>query len=295
MHRRKVTNRFMRATRVRNSLPSIEPLPRGEWNRIQVLVVVWLLWISGCGVGKVDDSVTNASRVVRIAAASDLRYVLPKLIDAFHKQDGQIEFSVTYGASGQLYSQLANQAPFDLFLSADADYVKRLVDSEAAAKETQFPYARGRLVIWMPKESSFDLESLGAAVIADATIRKIAIANPRTAPFGRAAEEAIQKLGLAEQLADRLVYGETVAQAAQMVESGAADAGIISMSLAEAPAMKEKGKYWIVPDEMFRPLVQTGVILSWAQDREGAEAFSEFMRGAGRAILTSSGLGELEP
>jgi molybdate transport system substrate-binding protein len=126
--------------------------------------------------------------------------------------------------------------------------------------------------------------------VVDPSVKRLAIANPRHAPYGRAAEAALMEFGLYEEVQDRLVMGENVAQTAQFVESGAADAGIIALSLAMAPTMRDKGRYWIVPLEAYPRLEQGGVTMNWAQDRDAAQTLRKFLTGDdGRAILQRHG------
>src|SRR4029077_6100604 len=134
------------------------------------------------------------------------------------------------------------QAPFDIFFSADIDYPRKLIDAGLADADSEFLYAEGRSVGWVPNSSPLDLETLGIRAVADPSVRKVAIANPQHAPYGRAAEAALKTLGAYDAVKDRLVFGENIAQAAQFVESGAADVGLIALSLALSPAMKDKGR-----------------------------------------------------
>ncbi len=232
----------------------------------------------------------SAGREVRVAAAADLKYAMDEIVEAFKKTHAAITLNVTYGSSGNFYSQLSNKAPFDIFFSADIDYPKKLVEAGLAVKESQFEYAVGRIVVWVPKDSPIDIEKLGIDSLAQDSVKKIAIANPEHAPYGRAAEAAMKKLGVYDRVKDRLVLGENIAQAAQFVETGAADVGIIALSLATSPAMKDKGKYWTVPLDAYPTLEQGGVIMSGAKDAAAAEDFKAFVTGPeGRAILTRYG------
>src|SRR5262249_39922487 len=158
-------------------------------------------------------------------------------------------------------------APFDLYLSADIDYPRKLMESRLALQESEFVYAVGHLVVWVPNGSKLDLDRLGIRAVADPSVKKLAIANPKHAPYRRAAEAALKKFGIYDDVKDRLVLGENIAQTAQFVESGSADVGIIALSLALAPAMRDKGRYWTVPLDAYPRLEQGGVILSWAKDR----------------------------
>jgi molybdate transport system substrate-binding protein len=229
-------------------------------------------------------------REVRVAAAADLKFAFDELAAAFQARNPGIVVKPTYGASGNLFTQLSNGAPFDLFLSADIDYPRKLIEQGKAAKESEFLYAVGHLVVWVPNGSPLDLDKLGLRAVADPGVRKVAIANPRHAPYGRAAEAALKHAGVFGEVKDRLVLGENIAQTAQFVESGAADVGLIALSLALAPPMLDQGRYWEVPADAFPPLEQGGVVLSGAADAAAAQALREYLTGAdGRVILRKYG------
>mgnify|MGYP001248757012 CR=1 FL=1 len=217
------------------------------------------------------------ARIVRVAAAADLKFALDAIIAAFQQQHPDIKVEVTYGSSGNFYSQLTSRAPFDVFLSADLDYPKRLLAQGLAVPNSEFSYAVGGLVLWVPKASPIAVEKLGIKAVLDPAARKVAIANPRHAPYGRAAEAAMKSLGVYDKVKDRLVYGENIIQTAQFVESGAADIGLISHSLTTAPSLREKGRSWEIPPDSYPPLEQGGVILPWAQHRKAAELLRRFI------------------
>jgi len=231
-----------------------------------------------------------SERELRIAAASDLRYALDELVAAFRGQHPDVVVRVTYGSSGNFYAQLSNRAPFDVFMSADVDYTRKLGASGLTLKDSEFLYAVGRLAVWTGVSSKLDVERLGLHVLTDPAVKKIAIANPKHAPYGRAAEAALERAGLYEKVAPKLVFGENIAQTAQFVESGAADVGIVALSLALAPALRPKGRFYTVPLDAHPRLDQAGVILSWARDVDAAQAFRAFVTGEpGRAILARYG------
>ena len=232
---------------------------------------------------------------LRIAAASDLKFALDEVRGAFERLHPSAAVTVTYGSSGSFFAQLANEAPFDVFLSADIDYARRLVEQGQGAPNSEFAYARGHIVIWIPKDSPHLVKqpAYEYEVLLAEGVQKIAIANPKTAPYGRAAVAALISMGVYEAVEPKLVYGENVAQAAQMVESGAADAGIIALSLAVSPALRGTGRYWQVPDGAHPPLVQGGVVLRWAQDAVLAGQFCDFLQsGGGLSILRQFGFDE---
>ena len=169
-------------------------------------------------------------------------------------------------------------------------FSRRLIERGKAEKDSLFSYAIGHLVVWLPKESKLEVAQLGIKTLLDPSVRKVAIANPDVAPYGAAAVAALKKLGVHEAVSAKLVLGENVAQAAQFVQSGAADAGVISLSLALAPKMKEAGRFWELPADAFPKLEQAGVIRTGAANREGAMQLREFISSeAGRAILQRHG------
>lgn len=229
------------------------------------------------------------SGAVRVAAASDLKFALDEAVAEFKKAQPGVDVRVTYGSSGNFYSQLSQNAPFDMFFSADIEYPRKLAAAGKAGAETLFSYAVGQVVVWAPKKSPLDPRR-GMQVLTDPRVRKIAIANPKHAPYGKAAEAAMKHFGVYDQAAAKLVLGENIAQTAQFVQSGAADVGIIALSLAQAPAMRDQGTAWPIPLESYPKLEQGGVILAWAQDRAAAGKFRDFMTGPrGREILTRYG------
>ena len=213
---------------------------------------------------------------IRIAAASDLRWALEEVNTAFQREHpGKI--AVAYGSSGNFHSQLMNKAPFDLFLSADVSYPKDLAERGLGVKDSLFVYGTGRVVLWVPKASPIAVESLGLAALQQPSVKKIALANPKHAPYGRAAEAALKRAGLWDVLKDKLVLGENISQTAQFVQSGAADTGFIALSLVIAGPMKDQGRWWMIPAEDHPIIEQGGVILSWAQDPAYARAFRDFL------------------
>src|SRR6202171_1201896 len=225
---------------------------------------------------------------IRIAAAADLKFAMEELVKTFEKQSGT-KVNVTCGSSGNFFSQMQNGAPFDLFFSADIEYPKKLEAAGLAEPGTLYEYAVGRIVIWTPADANVDVTKQGWKTLLDASIEKIAIANPEHAPYGRAAVAALQKAGIYESVKDKLVFGEDISQAAQFVQSGNAQAGIVAMSLAVSPAMRD-GKRWEIAAELYPALEQGAIVLKDAKNKEAARAFLEFVQSAaGRAILGKYG------
>lgn len=227
---------------------------------------------------------------LRVAAAADLQGVLPELARAFEAASPGSPVEATYGSSGNFLSQIESGAPFDLFLSADLAYPKQLAETGRADSTTLFRYAVGRIVLWVRADSPLDPATQGLAALRDPAVRKVAIANPRHAPYGRAAEAALRHAGLLPEIAEKLVLGENVAQAAQFVQSGAADAGIVALSLARAEPLASQGKFGVIPADAHPVLEQGGVVLSDAKDPARAQAFRDFCLSAdGRAIFRRFG------
>ncbi|HKV25077.1 MAG TPA: molybdate ABC transporter substrate-binding protein [Candidatus Acidoferrum sp.] len=215
---------------------------------------------------------------MRVAAASDLQFAMQDLAAQFERTTG-IEPEISYGSSGNFYSQLQSGAPFDLFFSADAEYPARLQSAGLIEPGTLYNYAIGRLAIWMPADSPLDLPHLGWKTLLDPRVEKIAIANPDHAPYGRAALDALRSAGLYDQVKSRLVFGENISQTAQFVQSGNAQAGIIALSLALSPGLKD-GLRWEIPAALHPPIVQSVVILKSAANPVAARAFEQFVKSA---------------
>jgi molybdate transport system substrate-binding protein len=225
---------------------------------------------------------------IRVAAAADLQFAMQDAAAQFQKKSGT-EVKVTYGSSGNFFSQLQNGAPFDLFFSADIDYPRKLEAAGFAEPGTIYEYAVGRIAIWTPADATVDVTLLGWKTLLDPNVQKISIANPEHAPYGRAAVAALQKAGIYEQVKPKLVYGENISQAAQFVQSGNAQAGIVAMSLAVSPGMKD-GKRWEIPADMHPPIEQAAIVLKSAANKDGARAFLDFVKSeAGRATLAKYG------
>ena len=210
---------------------------------------------------------------IHVAAAADLRFALDEIIALFRKAHPGDSVEVSYGSSGKLYAQIRNGAPFDLFFSADSELPEKLVQAGLAGSDVR-PYGLGRLVVWRPGS---DTPPLALADLARPEIRRIALANPKHAPYGMRAVEALKAAQVWEAVNSRLVHGENIAQTAQFVRSGNADAGIIALSLALAPAFAGKGSYTLIPDELHQPLHQGFVILKRADGKALARDFADFL------------------
>ena len=225
---------------------------------------------------------------IRVAAAADVKFAMEELAAQFESATG-IKVDITTGSSGSFFAQIQSGAPFDLFFSADMQYPQRLVATGFAEPGTLFEYAQGRIVIWTPPDSSVDVTKRGWSALLDSRVQKIAIADPEVAPYGRAAVSALKKAGLFEQMKTKLVYGENVSQAAQFVQSGNAQAGIVPHCLALSPGMKN-GKVWEIPADLHPPIEQGAVVLKNAKDKTAALTFLNFVRNSqGKRTLEQHG------
>jgi len=222
-----------------------------------------------------DAPTPPRTRTLRIAAAADLKFALDELLKDFRVKHPDARIDVTYGSSGNFLAQLSQGAPFDVFLSADMSYPRKLVEQGLVEENGVFAYAVGHLVLWVRRDSPLPVEKLGMKALLEPAAKHIAIANPQHAPYGRAAEAALKSQGLHAALEGKLVLGENVAQAAQFAQSGAAEVGIIALSLALAPAMKEQGRYWKVPSSAYPRMEQGGALLKKAEDPELARQFRD--------------------
>lgn len=218
-----------------------------------------------------------ADHEINVAAAADLSAALREVAANYEKRTG-VAVKLSFAASGALTQQIQNGAPFDVFFSADMEYPRQLIAGGQAESATLYRYGVGRLVLWVPRDSPLDVEHKGMDVLLDPAVKKISIANPQHAPYGRAAVAALKHYALYEKVSDRLVQGENVSQAAQFVESGNAQVGFVALAHAVAPAMQGKGKYWMVPAEAYPPLDQGVVLISHSPHRKDAVAFLEYLK-----------------
>jgi molybdate transport system substrate-binding protein len=213
---------------------------------------------------------------LKIAAAADLTFAFRDVAARFVKQTGNI-VRLTFGSSGNFFAQIQNGAPFDLFFSADVAFPQKLEAAGLTVPGTIYEYASGKLVMWVPNVSKLDL-SRGMATLLDPGIGKIAIANPQQAPYGAAAVAAMRHEGVYDKVKDKLVLGENISQTAQFVQSGNADVGLLALSLAVAPAMKDKGRYIEIPAADYPPIIQAAVILKSSHNKKLASQFLKFMK-----------------
>jgi molybdate transport system substrate-binding protein len=229
------------------------------------------------------ESEAKPCGIVTVAAASDLTYAINEIAANFEKVTG-CAVRLSFGSSGNFLTQIENGAPFDVFFSADIAYPKKLENEGLAAPGSTYLYAIGKIVLWTRKDSRVDLGK-GLSALRDPAVQKIAIANPEHAPYGRAAEEALKKSGVYEAVKERLVLGENISQAAEFVESGNADAGILALSLAVSPAMQDQGRAWNIPENLYAPIQQGVVIVRAAPNPVGALQFLEYIKKPATAAL----------
>ncbi len=215
---------------------------------------------------------------------------MDSLITLFSRENPTITVKATYGSSGNFFEQINNGAPFDLFFSADIDYPRQLKQNNKTASEIH-QYGTGQLVLW---SKSIDPNREQMNTLLDNAVTKIAIANPAHAPYGKRAEEALQYYKLYDKVKDKLVIGENIAQTAQYAQTGAAQVGLIALSLALSPTMQQAGgKYWLIPATAHQPLSQGFILLAHAQGNMGAEKFAAFCSSeTARTTLRRFGFGE---
>jgi molybdate transport system substrate-binding protein len=231
----------------------------------------------------------GAPRFLSVAVAANVKPAFEEIAARFEATHPGVDVRPTFGASGNFFAQIANGAPFDLFLSADAEFPAKVVEQGLAAGDA-FLYACGKLVVWVPNGSAIALERRGLAALADASVRRIAIANPELAPYGRAARTALERAGLWERLKDRIVMGQNVSQAAQFVESGNAQAGFLPLSLARTPPLSREGRGWPVPPSSHERIAQAAVVLKTAREPALARELAAFLAGAvAREVLARHG------
>jgi len=214
---------------------------------------------------------------LRIAAASDLNFAIKEIIAQYERDTGNHAL-LTLGSSGTFFNQISQGAPFDIYLSADRNYTEQLLDKKLAEPGSLFIYGIGKIVVWVPKNSAIDVAKLGMQSLLQPSVQKLSIANPDHAPYGRAAAAAMRQAGIYDRVKDKLVLGENISQAAGFVQSGAAQAGILALSMAISAPMRDTGKYWEIPTNTYPVLEQSAVILRHARESGNLEAAQSFMR-----------------
>jgi molybdate transport system substrate-binding protein len=229
------------------------------------------------------SALCSVGQELRVAAAADLQFAFQDVTAGYQKETGN-QVQVVFGSSGNFFAQIENGAPFDLFFSADMDYSKKLEADGLAEPGTLYEYAAGKIVLWSLKDFPVDV-TRGLEVLKDPGVKKIAIANPEHAPYGRAAVAALKQAGIYQQIAGKLVLGENISQTMSFVVSGSADTGIVALSLALAPSMTGKGKYFEIPAEEYPPIRQGAVVLKSSKQKKAAEQFLEYLKSPQIAAL----------
>jgi molybdate transport system substrate-binding protein len=228
----------------------------------------------------------HAEEKLTIAAAADLKFALDEIVVLFKSTHPEAHIETIYGSSGNFSTQIRQGAPYDLYFSADIAYPRALKAEGLAASEVQ-TYGVGRIVLWSP---SREAGKMTLADLCDPSIKKLAIANPQHAPYGKRAEEALKAAGVWGKVEAKLVYGENIAQTAQFVQSGNAQVGIIALSLALSPELAKQGSYALIPDKLHQPLEQGFIITKRAADNSLAREFASFIAGKeARAIMSRYG------
>ncbi len=223
---------------------------------------------------------------ITIAAAADLKFAMDEIVATFKKTHPDDQVETVYGSSGKFHTQIQQGAPYDLYFSADIAFPRELAKAGFAASDVK-PYALGRIVLW---SSTTDASKMSLISLIDPKISRIAIANPKHAPYGKRAEEALRAAGIWEKVESKLVFGENIAHAAQFVQTGNAQVGIIALALAINPELANKGGYWLIPDNLHEPLEQGYIITKRAERNSLARRFADYMSSKSvRAVMSKYG------
>ena len=231
-------------------------------------------------------SISAYAEKLTVAAAADLKFAMDEIISLFKKNNPGEEVDVIYGSSGKFHTQIQQGAPYDLFFSADIAFPRQLVKAGFAASELR-SYAFGRLVLW---SANLDARKMTMDSLSDPKITRIAMANPKHAPYGKRAEEALRKAGLWDKVEQKLVYGENIAQTSQYVQTGNAQVGLIALSLAVSPDLAKLGGYWLIPNTLHEPLEQAYIITKRAKNNALAKRLADYMNSPpAHAVMTKYG------
>jgi molybdate transport system substrate-binding protein len=248
-------------------------------SRLGVLSALLVLSLAGPAAG--EEAV--------VAVAANFSEVVERLEADFERDSGH-RLTFVAGSTGKLYAQIAHGAPFDVFLSADQERPERLEKERLAVAGSRFTYAVGRLTLWSAEPGRVGGD--GAATLRRGEFRRLAIANPALAPYGAAAKETLEKLGLWERFADRIVMGETIGQAHALVASGNAELGFVALSSVLSPRQETKGSRWDVPPRLHAPIRQDAVLLTRGAGNPAARGFLELLRSEkAKAVIESYGYG----
>lgn len=229
---------------------------------------------------------TARAEKITVAAAADLKFAMDEIVTSFNKSHPKDQVEVIYGSSGKFFTQVQQGAPYDMYFSADINYPRELAKNGLAASDVM-PYAVGRVVLW---SNSMDATKMTLASLTDPKIAKIAIANPKHAPYGKRAEEALKASGMWDKIQSKLVFGENIAHTAQFVQTGNAQVGIIALALALNPELSKKGGFYLISDTLHQPLEQGFIITKGGADKPLAKQFTQYMTSKEtRRIMTKYG------
>ena len=242
-------------------------------SRLLAHAVFWITFIANISMAHADD--------VHVAVAANFTAVIKTLTPLYEQQTGN-KLIASFGATGQLYAQVKNGAPFDVFLSADDSAPKKLIAEGDAITDSYFIYARGRLALWSGTRGYVDDRG---AVLQSNRFNKIAIANPKTAPYGKAAIETLTALKLLDQLQPKFITGENISQTQQFIASGNVPLGFVALAQVKALAADDRGSYWIVPSNLHQPIDQAAVQLQRAANSAAAKSFLDFLRSPAAAAV----------
>jgi molybdate transport system substrate-binding protein len=224
---------------------------------------------------------------VSVAVAANFTDATRRL-DALFEQASGHRLKISYGSTGKLYAQIGHGAPFEVFLAADIERPRKAEQAGLAVPGSRFVYARGRLVLWSARPGLFEA---GEPYLQAADFAHLAIANPKTAPYGLAARQVLGRLGIWSSLQARLVRGDSIAQTFQFVATGNAEAGFVAYSQIKG-WQGEPGSLWLIPQDYYEPIEQAAVLLQKGADNPAARAFLEFLQGdAARDLIQSYGYG----
>lgn len=225
-----------------------------------------LIFLSGC---------SKPSEKIIVATAANVQYVMKELKTEFEKETGK-EIQIVVSSSGKLTAQIREGAPFDIFVSADTKYPEEIFNKGGSDEKPKI-YAYGTLALW---SLSIPKNELNLKVLTTDKVKKIAVPNPKMAPYGEAAEQALQKENLLEPLKSKIVYGESIAQAAQYITTGSVEAGFTALSVILAPEMKGKGQYTIIDSTSYKPIAQAALLLRHSDNspkKETSQKFYDFL------------------
>lgn len=216
----------------------------------------------------------QAQTVVKVAAAANLRYAMEEIETMYESENSGIDLQINYGASGMFFQQISHGAPYNLFLSADEEFPSQLKSLNQTEGDPKV-YACGKLALYSLNMA--DVKSRGLEILKDAGVKRIAIANPRTAPYGERSVDLLEDMGLWGELESKVIYGESISQAAQFATTGNTDLGFLALSLLLNPNVKLTGSYYIIPDELYTPIAQAGVVIKQSCSTAQAQAFFDYI------------------